>query len=87
MKPATAPTERSMPPVMMANVSPIGQDRDHRALAQQVGHIVRGPEGRGLDREREPHDEQQAEQGEAEQHVQPPAASTVLRDGLVSHVV
>ena len=48
------------------------QDRDHRALAQKIGDVVGGPEGRGLDRKREPHDEQQAEQGEAEQHVEPP---------------
>ena len=62
------------------------QDRDHRALAQEIGHVVRGPEGRGLDREREPHDQQQAEQREAEQHVETPAAPAILRDGLISHV-
>jgi len=50
------------------------QDRNHGALTQEVGHIVGRPEGRGLERKSDPHDEEQAEQGEAEKHVQPAAA-------------
>ena len=51
-----------------------GEDRDHRPLAQEIGDVVRGPEGRGPERQREPQDEQQAEKREAEKHVQPAAA-------------
>ena len=36
MKPTTAPTERSMPPVMITKVWPIARIAHHRALAQQV---------------------------------------------------
>ena len=60
-----------------------GEDRDHRALAEKVGDIVGGPERRRLDRESQPHDQEQAEQREAEEHIQSRAASARLCDRLV----
>ncbi len=77
-KPTTAPTDRSIPAVMMTKVSPIARIAVIDALTQQVGDVVGCPEACRAERQRHPHEREQAQQGQAQQRAD---ARPVFRSG------
>ncbi len=71
---------RSMPAVMITKVSPERENRDHRALPQQIGDVAFGQEvGRGEGQDHPQHDKQaQQRQREQEAVVAPRRAPPAL---------
>ena len=85
VKPTTAPTERSMPPVMMTKVSPMREDRDHRALTQTDWRCCSAVQKVWSSNDRSSQQQQQqAKQGQAEQDVDraAPAAAASARSSV-----
>ena len=85
MKPATAPTERSMPPVMMTKVSPMARIAIIAPCRNKLAMLLEVQNVRGLDRKREPHQEQQPEQGQAQEDIEPGAVSACFGQIGVAH--
>ena len=67
VKPTTAPTDRSMPAVMMTNVSPMARIAIIAPLPQQVGDVVGCEEAFRAERQHHPHEREKGDQGQAQQ--------------------
>ena len=76
MTPATAPTERSMPPVMMTKVSPMARMAIIAPCRSRLAMLLEVQKRGRFDRQRQPHRQQQQEQRQPQQQVEPGPAAT-----------